>query len=82
MERLRRRTVMNQDRKLRAAVWIVGVFVSLFAGWCAWRLALSGTKNDADAVFYFGLMALLTGAAFLHWIWDPLLRVLEQRRRR
>lgn len=73
--------MVNQDNKLKLAVWIVGIFVSLFAGWCAWRLVLSGTKNNADAVFYFGLTALLTGAAFMRWVWDPLLEMLERRNR-
>jgi hypothetical protein len=65
---------MNQGKKLRLAVWITGVFVSLLAaGWCAWRLVLRVTNNGEDAAFYFILVGLVTGAAFMHWIWDPLL---------
>lgn len=73
---------MYQDSKLRLAAWMTGVFVSLFVGWCAWRLVLRLTNNGEDAAFYFVLVGLLTGAAFMRWVWDPLLQVLERRSRR
>jgi hypothetical protein len=73
---------VNQDRRLKLAVSIAGVFVSLFASWCAWRLVLRMTNNREDAAFYFVLVGLVTGGAFMRWIWEPLLEVLERRRRR
>jgi hypothetical protein len=37
--------VVNEDNKLKLATCIMGVFVSLFASWCAWRLVLGLTNN-------------------------------------
>lgn len=73
---------MNQVNKLRSAVSITGVLVSLLAGWCAWSLVLRLTNNGEDAGFYSVLLGLLTGAAFMRWVWDPLLQMLERRSRR
>jgi hypothetical protein len=73
---------VSQDNRLRLAAWTTGVFGSLFTGWCAWRLVVRLTNNAEDAGFYFVLVGLLTGAVFMRWVWDPLLQVLERRRKR
>jgi hypothetical protein len=70
-------------KNLRLAAWITGlfgVFVSLFVGWCAWRFVLRLTNNGEDAAFYFVLVGLVTGAAFMRW-GDTLLQMLDRRRR-
>jgi hypothetical protein len=72
----------DQDYKLKLAVGIIGVFVSLFAGWCAWHLVLRGTNNGEDVAFYFVLAGLVTGALFLKWVWNPLEQVLHELERR
>jgi hypothetical protein len=57
---------------LTMAVPVAGILASFFVGWSARRLVVALTGNDDYASVCFVAGALLTGGAFVYWVWVPL----------
>ena len=57
---------------LTLVIPIAGIRAAYLVGWCASRFILAVTRNGDYASFSFGLGMLLTGAAFIYWVWVPL----------
>jgi hypothetical protein len=57
---------------LTLAVPVAGILASFLVGWCASRFVLTVTQNSDYAAVCFGAGMLLTGGAFIYWVWVPL----------
>jgi hypothetical protein len=57
---------------LTLAIPIAGILASFFVGRTAQRLMLVLTGNDDYAGTCFVAGMLLTGGAFVYWVWVPL----------
>jgi F0F1-type ATP synthase membrane subunit c/vacuolar-type H+-ATPase subunit K len=57
---------------LTLAIPIAGIGASFLVGWCISRVVLSVTRNDGAAYLSFFVGMVVTGAAFIYWVWVPL----------
>ena len=64
---------------LTMAIPIAGCVATFLVGWCAWRLVLALTQNAAFANLCFVLAMLVSGAAFIRWVWVPLRPAIKRR---
>jgi F0F1-type ATP synthase membrane subunit c/vacuolar-type H+-ATPase subunit K len=63
---------------LTLVIPIAGIGVAFLVGWSASRFMLAVTGNDDYAASAFGLGLLLTGAAYIYWVWVPLRPVVKR----
>jgi hypothetical protein len=64
---------------LTLAIPIAGFVVTFLVGWCVWRFVLALTRNADFANVSFGLGMVVSGAAFIRWVWVPLRPAIKRR---
>jgi hypothetical protein len=61
------------------AIPIAGFVATFLVGWFAWRFVLALTQNADFANLCFALGMLVSGAAFIRWVWVPLRPAIKRR---
>jgi hypothetical protein len=61
------------------AIPIAGFVASFLVGWCTWRFVLALTHNANLANLCFILGMVVSGAAFIRWVWVPLRPAIKRR---
>jgi F0F1-type ATP synthase membrane subunit c/vacuolar-type H+-ATPase subunit K len=57
---------------LTLVIPIAGIGAAFLVSWCISRVVLSVTRNDGAAYLSFFVGMVVTGAAFIYWVWVPL----------